>query len=129
MRKKLIEAEPFRFSLPGYQSKSGDRCGVFQIPRGNVVLRVIASDGSGWHESGLPGPPWEHVSVSLQTRTPTWEEMDYVKRLFFEDHETVVQFHVPPSDHVNFHPFCLHLWRLVKGTFPRPPAETVGPRT
>lgn len=64
-------------------------------------LTVQVSDGGGW----------DHASVSLPTRTPTWAELEYVRRAFFVDDETVMQLHVPASDHVNRHEFCLHLWR------------------
>ena len=80
-------------------------------------LKVIASDGEGW----------DHVSVSLPNRTPTYEEMDFVRQLFFRDDEAVMQLHVPLSDHVNFHRFCLHLWRPQSVEIPRPPAHLVGP--
>lgn len=97
--------------------------GAFLVPfkaggslRAAALLRVLASNGDGW----------DHVSVSLGTRCPTWEEMDYVKRLFFKPDETVMQLHVPAGDNVNNHPYCLHLWRPHKGEIPRPPAEFVG---
>lgn len=82
-------------------------------------LRVIASDGGGW----------EHVSVSLQDRTPTWSEMAFIKALFWDPEDLVVQMHVPESDHVNCHPFCLHLWRAAgrNDYCERPPAYMVGP--
>ena len=54
---------------------------------------------------------WDHVSVSLKTRTPTWEEMCHIKSLFFADEEVVMQLHPAKSAYVNYHPFCLHLWR------------------
>lgn len=82
-----------------------------------VWLTVIASAGKGW----------EHVSVSTQNRTPTWAEMEHIKRLFFNDDETVMQLHVPPSEHVNRHEYCLHLWRPIGVEIPRPPAIFVGP--
>lgn len=81
-------------------------------------LRVIATSGQGW----------DHVSVSHRTRCPTWEEMEEVKRMFFEDHETAMQLHVPPSDHISCHPFCLHLWRPHDVEIPRPPSIMVGLR-
>lgn len=81
-------------------------------------IRVIASSGDGW----------EHVSVSLESRTPNWNEMEFVKRSFFEPHETVLQYHVPELDHVNCHPYCLHLWKPWYGTIPRPPNYLVGGR-
>lgn len=64
-------------------------------------LRVIASAGQGW----------DHVSVSLPNRCPTWEEMDTVKNLFFKEDEVVMQLHVNGKAKVNLHPYCLHLWR------------------
>lgn len=65
------------------------------------TLQIIASDGEGW----------EHVSVSLPYRSPTWEEMCKVKDLFWDDEDCVIQYHPPKSEYVNNHPFCLHLWR------------------
>lgn len=79
-------------------------------------LRVIASNDDGW----------DHVSVSLRDRTPTWDEMEYIKHLFFRPDETAMQLHVPGSDHVNNHPYCLHLWRPHGVAIPRPPADMVG---
>ena len=73
------------------------------------------------------GDDWEHVSVSRPKRTPHWAEMEQVKRTFFMPDETAMQLHVPAEDHVNHHPFCLHLWRPVGIEIPRPPAEYVGP--
>jgi hypothetical protein len=73
-------------------------------------LRVVASNGMGW----------DHVSVSRIDRIPTWEEMEFVKRLFFEDNEIAMQLHVPASDHINIHPYCLHLWRPQNKEIPMP---------
>jgi hypothetical protein len=71
---------------------------------------------------------WEHVSVSTGRRIPNWEEMCFVKDLFWEDHEAVMQLHPPKADYVNCHPNCLHLWRPLDGNIPLPPAILVGPR-
>jgi hypothetical protein len=71
---------------------------------------------------------WEHVSVSLPDRCPTWEEMARVKALFWEAADCVVQFHPPESEYVNHHPFCLHLWRPIGEQIKTPPAILVGPR-
>jgi len=104
--------------------------GVFAIPYApprrkgiqpaRVWLQCIASDGGGW----------EHVSVVVNVephgvRTPTWEEMDAVKRMFWRDTETVMQLHVPRNDHVNQFPHCLHLWRPQFSAIPLPPVEMV----
>ena len=91
--------------------------GCFIIPRKDTVLRVIAAAGMGW----------DHVSVSTPSRCPTWDEMERVQRLFFEDSETAFQLHVPPSEHKNCHPYCLHLWRPHGVEIPRPPSIMVAP--
>lgn len=92
--------------------------GAFFCPRrpGQAPLQIIASDGFGW----------EHVSVSLPDRVPTWEEMCAVKALFWDDDDCVVQFHPPRGDYVNNHSRCLHMWRPIGIELPRPPAWTVG---
>jgi len=76
-----------------------------------VMLRVIAAVGGDW----------DHVSVSLAYRTPTWEELEFIKRLLFKPDEVAVQFHVPVDDHVNVHPYTLHLWRPHKQKIRLPP--------
>lgn len=80
-------------------------------------FQVIASDDAGW----------EHVSVSLPDRCPTWDEMSAIKRLFWCDDDAVIQIHPPRADHKNLHPYCLHLWRKA-GTnnfFETPPSWMV----
>lgn len=92
--------------------------GVFNVPRvtsrGTHFLTVIASI----HEDG-----WEHVSVSLRDRCPTWEEMCLVKDLFWDAEDAVIQVHPPKSEYCNFHKYCLHLWRNPSVPFPRPHAS------
>ena len=90
--------------------------GYFVIPRNGIKLAVIASDGMGW----------EHVSVSTQNRTPTWDEMNFVKDLFWEDEETVVQFHPAKSKYVCNHPYVLHMWREIGREVQTPPDILVG---
>lgn len=87
------------------------RMGMFFVRSGLTMLKIIASDGRDWKAEKLPGEPWEHVSVSTASRCPTWEEMCFVKDLFWAPDETVVQYHPPLSDYINRHPYCLHLWR------------------
>jgi hypothetical protein len=112
---------------PRFASKTGERMGAFRLryPSSMKEMQVIISDGSDWAALGLPGPAWEHVSVSLKDRCPTWEEMAWVKSLFFGDEECVIQFHPPRSRYVNRHRFCLHLWRPVGVEMPMPPLECV----
>jgi len=81
-------------------------------------LRVIASWGAGW----------EHASMSLETRCPTWDDMSWLAKLFFPN-EYAMQLHVPESQHVNCHPYCLHLWRPLDTQIPTPPSWMVGPKS
>ena len=83
-------------------------------------LIVMAADGSDPIAAG-----WEHVSVSLQTRTPNWPEMCFVKKLFWAPEDCVVQFHPPQADYISVHNYCLHLWRPTRGEFLMPPKELI----
>ena len=104
--------ERFRGSLQG---ERGDQCnGILEIrPRG---LTVIFSNGMGW----------EHVSVSRKSRMPTYEDMDQIKQEFWEADDVVMQLHVARRNHVNCHPYCLHLWRPIDAEIPLPNPITVG---
>lgn len=90
--------------------------GAFFLSFRGVKLGIIASCGADW----------DHVSVSLPNRCPNWPEMCAVKDAFFFPSETVMQLHVPPQDHINNHPYCLHLWRPQSAEIPRPPGFLVG---
>ena len=88
---------------------------------GTALLRVMSS-GTGPECEG-----WEHVSVSLEDRTPTWSEMCFVKDIFWDEDEMVVQYHPPKSEYVNCHPYCLHMWKPLTMSIPMPPRLMVGP--
>jgi len=90
--------------------------GYFIIPFESYELVVIASDGEGW----------EHVSVSLRNRTPNWREMCFIKSLFWDDQDCVIQYHPPASEYVNNHDHCLHLWKPINQEIPVPPSILVG---
>src|SRR5262245_3564438 len=120
--------EQFRDSTtPPYLSKPGDLFGVFIVPANHAphgrALKMIAADGQ---ETG-----WDHVSVSLWQpnqrikQLHTWREMCFVKSLFWDESECVVQFHPPQENYVNLHPGVLHLWKQTNGAFPMPPIECV----
>jgi len=93
--------------------------GAFEFKKsGYNTLYVIASQEAGW----------EHVSVSTTARTPTWEEMCFIKNKFWDDEDVVIQYHPPKSQYVNFHKFCLHMWRKIGTEFPLPPTWMIGPK-
>lgn len=105
-----------------YQKMKFGGGGAFAIPRigkktGEYYM-VLATTGLGW----------DHVSVSIpsERRCPTWEEMCYIKDLFFEPEECAVQYHPSKKDYVNNHPYCLHIWRCQSIEIPKPDPSLVG---
>lgn len=56
---------------------------------------------------------WEHLSVSMPSKTPSWDQMCVMKDIFFEDEEECFEYHPKKSDYVNIHPHCLHIWRPI----------------
>jgi len=108
--------------------------GLFFVPTRERIspLRCLAHDGHLQPGEAEHLGGWEHVSVSLPHRCPTWAEMDLVKSLFWSDDDAVMQLHPPRSTWVNLHPHCLHLWRpmaIAIPPIPLPPIELVGPVT
>ena len=102
-----------------YESRPGDRFGAFVMmgPCGETLL-IVASDGET--------TSWEHVSVSTRRRVPNWQEMCFVKNLFWAPEEWVVQFHPAASRYVNNFSPVLHMWRPTKQELPTPPDILVG---
>lgn len=76
------------------------------------------------------GVPWEHVSVKAgdgrKTRIPTWLEMCAVKAYFWDEEDTVLQFHPPKSQYVSMHADVLHLWRPIGVEIVLPPTIYTG---
>ena len=89
--------------------------GMFQLKVNGSPVLVIASDGMGW----------EHVSVSHDSRIPSWETMCKIKEMFFEDDEVVMQLHPKKTEYINNCKYCLHLWRPLKSDIPTPPLALV----
>lgn len=95
------------------ETKEGDDFGWFMVPFKGKWLRCMVAPVSNQE--------WQHVSVSCQKRCPTWEEMCYIKNLFWDEQDCVVQYHPPKSEYVNIAENCLHLWFNVKKNIPTPP--------
>ena len=103
-----------------HPSSRGDQWGCFDLDTNDRVrLRIVVSPGGD-------EVPFEHVSVSTRTRCQTWDEMCWVKSLFWDDEEAVVQFHPPKSQYVNDHPYCLHLWKPTGYELVLPPMVAIG---
>lgn len=112
-----------RFGPLGSTEEDGFN-GVFSLPMDGEARRVcvVASDGMGWR----------HVSVSFgntSRKTPSWEVMSWVKSLFWNEEDWVVEFHPAKSEYVNQHEGCLHLWQPTDQKMPTPPSIMVGIKT
>lgn len=114
-----VEVDKYRVKDGIWKTKDGEKMGMFNIPSPtcNRVLKVVCANMEN---------EWQHVSVSLENRCPNWEEMSYIKDLFWSNGETVVQFHPKKSEYVNNHPYVLHLWKKKDKEFELPPSILVG---
>lgn len=93
---------------------------------GDGVSGIICSKAGNIGFIASWGEGWEHVSISLKKRCPTWEEMCFFKDIFWNDNECVIQYHPPRKNYVNCHKYCLHLWRPINEQVPMPPKILVG---
>ena len=90
------------------------RVAIMELPTGVRCSLVVGANEEGW----------EHVSVELYARRlPTYEEMQLIKEILWDDEEMVVQIHPKKSEYVNITD-ALHLWRPVDGDWSR--LEKVG---
>lgn len=81
------------------------RSAIMELPTGVRCSIVVGANEEGW----------EHVSVELYARRlPTYQEMQLIKEIFWDDEEEVVQIHPKKSQYVNMTE-ALHLWRPVNG--------------
>ena len=90
--------------------------GTFYDKKTRCNLNFIMSWGAGF----------EHCSVSMPTRCPSWDQMCSMKELLWEDDEVCMQLHPAKKDWVNNHPYCLHIWKPINKEIPLPPSIMVG---
>lgn len=121
IQEKFQRLDKYRMQTGPFGTAPGTHYGLFfiKVDVSKPPLKVVCSPFDGEKE-------WEHVSVSLPNRCPTWEEMCYIKDLFWDETQTVVQFHPPKSEYINNHRYCLHLWRNTKVEIQTPPSILVG---
>ena len=93
-----------------FQGHYGDeQNGFIRLPQKGLAIQF--SNGGGW----------EHVSISRKSKMPSYDDLVWARQIFWGGNTTVMQLFVPAEDHVNVHPYCLHLWRPMEGEIPRPP--------
>lgn len=105
--------------------KDGNK-GAFLVPferrkiKYDIFLQVIASDIIGFeHVSVIPVfKSGKHIG-----RKPTWEEMSFIKNLFWNDKgipDIVIQFYIPEVLEVKTHPLSLHLYKKIGSIYELP---------
>lgn len=87
------------------------------LPSGDICLAIADND--------IFNKGWEHVSVSLDDRCLTWDEMCIIKDIFFYDTEEAMQLHPAKENYINISPYCLHIWRPKELAIPLPPKGLV----
>jgi len=150
--------EQFRVRTGSLASDSSyGNSGAFIIPHYKIsgyFINVISAEGEGWQHVSVSlvktvqkvGKAYKNIYgtvgnkggvtqsrridevIEMVERCPTWEEMCFVKSLFWNDEEAVMQLHPPKSQWVNNHPYCLHLWKPMNAEIPLPDSLMVGYR-
>src|SRR3990167_7489768 len=103
---------------------------MFHVPKfGRIIEGELASDDS-YGNNGVfivsDAGNWEHVSVharrfDIESRTPTWDEMNRLKNVFWDEKDVVIQYHPKKLNYINRHPNVLHMWRPIGIVIPEPP--------
>lgn len=91
---------------------SPDGWAVVRQEDGSSIIITVAR-----HEDGNE---WVHASIAHKDRTPTYDELALLHKAVFQGKGWAYQVFAPDTDHVNIHPFALHLWGRLDGTNPIP---------
>ena len=85
--------------LPGFYA------GMISLPDSGDATVVVGTDEDGY----------EHVSVAPtnQRKLPSWDDMCYVKNIFWDEEEECYQIMPKKSEYVNIKKNCLHLWKPI----------------
>ncbi len=69
---------------------------------------------------------WEHLSVAFEDEIPSWNFMQEMKEMFWEDDEVAYQIHPKKSEYINNNEYCLHIWRNLEQEVKTPPTIMIG---
>jgi hypothetical protein len=127
---KSIHELPLECRVSGLAENGPDSPdGIYRIPHNWInkyIYSVIFSSGMGWEHMSVTLLKVDKKKVKAVDRCPTWEEMCFLKNIFWDLDECCVQYHPPMADYVSNHPHCLHIWRSTDKEMPSPPAVMVG---
>lgn len=114
-KQRLLDTQialPFPDSLP-----DGVRCieeggynRVWRIQRNQHRGLLVMADVTVKSDDKL----WYHVSFSRAKNIPTYADCLYVKEVFVGADRCAIQIFPERRYHVNFHPFCLHLYSCLE---------------
>ena len=99
---------------------------VFPIEYKNGKVKVIKNIDKVLHFIFSWGCGFEHLSVSTPIKTPTWEQMCFMKDIFWGENEVCMQLHPKKEDYVNNMQYCLHIWKPIDKEIPTPPSIMLG---
>jgi hypothetical protein len=99
------ELPPFPGQTPQHGIRSFQRIGD------KLAVLVSASRWPG----DVVDRVWLHVSLSRPGKMPSYQDMCDVKAAFVGRERKALQVFAEESQHVNIHPYCLHLWCVVEG--------------
>lgn len=96
-------------SVPGF-SIIKEKFDGFMYKSKSRGLTVIQSESIE-----IDGHKWLHTSYSRKSRTPTYEDTKFIKDNFIGKDKKAIMIFPAESEHINIHPYCLHLWVCLNG--------------
>lgn len=94
--------------------------GMFVFSKELTTYFIIASDGGGWEHVSV------HCVINGKECTPSWDDMCFIKSIFWDEDDCIVQYHPAKSEYVNMHKHTLHLWKQINDVFPIPNKNMIG---
>lgn len=85
---------------------------IYHRADGLLVLASVRKESDG--------RVWAHVSCSYRDRLPSYADLVDVKAVLFGADRAAYQVFPRERDHVNIHPYVLHLWGALDGDDPIP---------
>lgn len=107
IRAALCRSYDARWSTPHEHGPDGWHF-LLAEPARSVIVSCADHD-----DFGDPAE-WVHASVAGLQELPTYEELERLHAAVF-GHGYAYQVFAPPAQHVNIHPFALHLWGRLDG--------------
>lgn len=89
------------------------------IPHGPDGLKLLHVDGMSSvvvSTASFDGVEWTHASMTGPERVPTYEELCQLHRAVWGESGYSYQIQVPADQHVNIHPYALHMWGRADGS-------------